>query len=81
MLATDNIRFASSVAMFGMLLKDSKYKGVSSYDMVYSLAKSARGKDKEGYRKEYISLVRKAGKLSPIDENEETEVLGWNGVD
>jgi Ca-activated chloride channel family protein len=81
MLATDNIRFASSVAMFGMLLKDSKYKGVSSYDMAYHLAKSAKGKDKEGYRKEYISLVRKAGKLSPVDENEETEPLGWNGVD
>jgi Ca-activated chloride channel family protein len=80
MLSTDNIRFASSVAMFGMLLKDSRYKGVANYEAALRLAESSRGKDKEGYRTEFISLVRKAGNFPEI-EKESTEALGWNGVD
>ncbi|WP_276132097.1 YfbK domain-containing protein [Polluticoccus soli] len=80
MLSTDNIRLASSVAMFGMLLKDSKYKGASTYDAALRLAESSRGKDKEGYRTEFISLIRKAGNF-PAVEKENTEALGWNGVD
>lgn len=80
MLSTDNIRFSTSVAMFGMLLKDSKYKGTSTYETALRLAESSRGKDKEGYRTEFISLIRKAGNF-PAVENENKEALGWNGVD
>jgi Ca-activated chloride channel family protein len=80
MLSTDNIRFSSSVAMFGMLLKDSKYKGVSTYEAALNLARSSKGRDKEGYRSEFISLIKKAGNF-PETENEDTEALGWNGMD
>ena len=45
--ASDNTTFSASVAMFGMLLKDSKFKGSSSYDMVQAIAKNSMGKDKE----------------------------------
>jgi Ca-activated chloride channel family protein len=74
----ENIRFASSVAMFGMLLKNSEYKGVANYDMVLNLARSSKGKDKEGYRAEFIRLV-KAVSHTGVNEDEELSTLGWNG--
>ncbi|HEY9177776.1 MAG TPA: von Willebrand factor type A domain-containing protein [Flavipsychrobacter sp.] len=79
-LANDNVKFASSVAMFGMLLKKSEYKGNSSYDKALALAKSAREDDAEGYRTEYIQLLKKsatlAGKHNKVEE-EDDEIVGW----
>ncbi len=61
--ASDNFRFAASVAGFAMLLRDSEYKGISSYDEVLRIANASVGKDEEGYRKEFVSLVKKAAEL------------------
>lgn len=36
--ASEDFRFASAVAAFGMLLRDSEYKGEASYEMVLELA-------------------------------------------
>lgn len=58
--ASDNFRFSVSVAMLGMLLRESEFKGSSSYNEVIELADNARGKDKDGYRAEYIRLVKAA---------------------
>ncbi|MCD6011375.1 MAG: hypothetical protein K0Q79_1237 [Flavipsychrobacter sp.] len=58
--ASENTRFAASVAMFGMLLKDSKYKGSSTYSEVIAMASNARTHDKEGYRAEFIRLAKAA---------------------
>jgi Ca-activated chloride channel homolog len=60
---SDNFRFATSVAGFTMLLRSSEYKGKSTYDQVLSMANASLGKDTEGYRKEFVSLVRKAARL------------------
>jgi Ca-activated chloride channel family protein len=60
---SDNFRFAASVAGFAMLLRDSEYKGISSYDEVLRIANASVGKDAEGYRKEFVSLVKKAAEL------------------
>lgn len=49
--------FASSVAEFGLLLRDSAYKGDASYQAVIKRAKASRGTDKNGYRSEFIKLV------------------------
>lgn len=57
---SDNFRFSASIAQFGMLLRDSEFKGNSSYDKVLSLANAAKGNDKEGYRQEFIKLVQTA---------------------
>ncbi len=54
---SDNFRFSAAVAEFGMLLRDSDYKSSSSYHGVIELAKSAQGKDENGYRFEFIKLV------------------------
>jgi Ca-activated chloride channel homolog len=55
---SDNFRFAAAVAGFGMLLRDSKFKGNLNYEKVAELAQNARGKDEEGYRAEFIRLIR-----------------------
>jgi Ca-activated chloride channel family protein len=54
---TDNFRFSAAVAQFGMLLRDSRFKGDSSFDKVLKLARGAKGKDVNGYRAEFIKLV------------------------
>ena len=59
-----NFRFASSVAAFGMLLRNSSFKQQSSFKMVNSLASNALGPDTEGYRKEFVQLVQKATALA-----------------
>ena len=80
MHASDNIRFASSVAMFGMLLKNSEYKGTFNYNTVLTLARSAKGRDKEGYRAEFISLVKTVNKSEKINDGDgDLSTLGWNG--
>ncbi len=60
---SENFRFAAAVAEMGMLLRGSQYKGESSFDQVIRLARSARGKDVEGYRAEFIRLVETAGAM------------------
>lgn len=62
--ASDNLRFAAAVAQFGMMLRNSAYKGNSSFDKIKALAATALQNDSEGYRKEFIELVKKAQKLS-----------------
>jgi Ca-activated chloride channel family protein len=56
-MISENFKFAVAVAEFGMILRDSEFKGQSSYDHVISYARDARGKDEEGYRIEFIKLV------------------------
>ena len=55
--SSENFRFSASVAGFGMLLRNSKYKGNNSYEAVAEMARNAIGKDKEGYRNEFLTLV------------------------
>ena len=60
---SDNFRFAAAVAEFGMLLRASSFKQESSYQQVTNLAKSAQGKDANGYRAEFVKLVDAAHSL------------------
>jgi len=60
---SDNFNLAASIAQFGMLLRDSEFKGDASYESTLALAKSAKGKDEFGYRNEYITLIEKAALL------------------
>ncbi|MDH5367868.1 MAG: von Willebrand factor type A domain-containing protein [Cyclobacteriaceae bacterium] len=54
---SNNFRWAAAVAEWGMLLRDSEFKGDANFDQVLQLAKNAKGKDKQGYRIELINLV------------------------
>jgi len=55
--ASDNFKWSSAVAEFGMLLRDSKHKSQANYAQVLSLAKGSKGNDSNGYRAEFIRLV------------------------
>ena len=61
--ASDNLRFAAAVAELGMLLRDSQYKGDASYDAVRQLAQKALGRDAEGYRADFLTMVAAASRL------------------
>jgi len=61
--ASSDFKFASAVAGFGMLLRDSAYKGTLTYDGILELANSAKGDDASGYRSEFLSLVKKAKEI------------------
>jgi Ca-activated chloride channel family protein len=62
--ASENFRFSSAVAAFGMLLRDSKYKENASYNKVLELARNSTGADPQGYRSEFVQLVETAQLLS-----------------
>jgi len=61
--ASEDLKFAASVAGFGMLLRDSPSKGSLTFPGVLELAESSIGPDRSGYRKEFLGLVRKAQAL------------------
>jgi Ca-activated chloride channel family protein len=61
---TLDFRFAASVASFGMLLRDSPYKGTSTYTSVIDLAQNAIGQDKYNYRKKFVEMAKKAKQIT-----------------
>lgn len=58
--ATQNLRFAAAVAGFGQLLRGGKFIDSWNYDHVIQLATSGRGKDRNGYRSEFVSMAQLA---------------------
>jgi hypothetical protein len=56
-------KFAAAVAEFGMILRDSEYKGNGSLQQVLEWAQQGKGADVNGYRADFIELVRKAQTL------------------
>ncbi|MCD4823889.1 MAG: DUF3520 domain-containing protein, partial [Phycisphaerae bacterium] len=76
-----DFQFAAAVAGFGMILRDSPYKGTYTLAAVKKLAAAAKGKDPNGYRAEFIALVKKARKLKKIQaKNESRQTHGPLGT-
>jgi len=61
--ATTDFRFAASVAGFGMILRDSQYKGAATLTSLRETAADALGEDARGNRAEFIELIDAAAKL------------------
>lgn len=61
-MSTD-YRFASGVAAFGMILRNSAHKGSLTFEDVEGIAKNAIGDDADGHRKEFVSLVSRAATI------------------
>lgn len=61
---SDNFRWSAAVAAFGMLLRESEYANQYNYEKVVQLAQSARGKDEEGYRVEFVNMVKSMGLMA-----------------
>lgn len=62
-LASENMRFAASVAAYGLLLRNSAYEGEATYDKVRAWATASMTYDPYGHRSEFIQLVDKARQL------------------
>jgi Ca-activated chloride channel family protein len=60
-----DFRLAASVAAFGQLLRGGKHVGDFSFEDAATLAKGALAQDEEGYRREFVSLVKLAQALQP----------------
>ena len=68
--ASDNLRFAAAVSEFGMILRNSEFKGIATLESASNLAKSGRGEDEDGYRSELIRLINTVKGMKVIAENE-----------
>lgn len=65
---SEDLNFISALALFGMNLRDSEYDNGKEIPMVLELAEKGRGKDKEGYRAEFIRLVKSYNSMDHITE-------------
>ena len=70
-----NFRFAAAVAEFGLLLRKSEFKQQASFDQTLELARSAMGKDEEGYRAEFLQLLKSARTLAKAGAPAQEEQL------
>lgn len=61
--ASADFRFAAAVASFGMLLRDSPYKGTATFDSMLAIAEDSMGSDRNGYRREFMQLVERARQI------------------
>lgn len=64
--ADADFQFAAAVAGFGMLLRDSEYRGDWDYQTVMRVAQSSTAADKHGFREEFIELVSLARTISAV---------------
>ena len=55
--ATEDMNFASAVALFGMQLRESQFYNNTNTQDVIALANKDRGEDKSGYRAEFVRLI------------------------
>lgn len=62
--ASDNFKFSAAVAEFGMILRDSQYKGNANFNQVLALSSQSKGADLSGYRAEFIRLVERSKALA-----------------
>jgi Ca-activated chloride channel family protein len=60
---TANLGFASAVAEFGMVLRESPLRGNASFESAKARAKTFLGEDEEGYRAQFVQLVDRAAML------------------
>ena len=58
--ASADFKFAAAVAEFGMLLRDSEFKGSGTMGAVLQWAQEGKSADTNGYRAGFLELVRKA---------------------
>jgi Ca-activated chloride channel homolog len=63
--AAPDLKFAAAVAEFGMILRDSQYKGKGTIGAVIEWAQEGKGRDTAGYRAGFIELARKTQTLKP----------------
>jgi Ca-activated chloride channel family protein len=68
-------RFAAAVASFGMILRDSKFRGGMTYAGVLEEAQGCLGADANGHRKKFLDLVKAAKGLHDAAQGANPEQL------
>jgi Ca-activated chloride channel family protein len=68
--SSENMRFAAAVAEFGMILQESEFTGKATLESAATLARSARGQDEDGYRAEFIRLVKTVQDMKDLSDRE-----------
>jgi Ca-activated chloride channel family protein len=58
-----DFRWATAIAAFGMMLRESPYRGNLSWPQIQAMAEAARGDDRDGYRGEAMKLIAAASRL------------------
>jgi Ca-activated chloride channel family protein len=58
-----DFRFQSAVAQFGLLLRESRFRGSASFEDVIATARGSLGPDPDGYRAEFVRLAQAAHAL------------------
>jgi Ca-activated chloride channel family protein len=61
--ANEDFQFASAVAEFALVLRNSPHRGAASYESALARAEAARTFDPNGHRREFCEMVKKAMKL------------------
>ncbi|TWU13732.1 von Willebrand factor [Symmachiella macrocystis] len=61
--ASPDFQFATAIAAFGMLLRDSEHRGTATLDAVLEIARANLTWDPHGYRAEFVELVERARSL------------------
>jgi Ca-activated chloride channel family protein len=56
---SENLKFAACVAQFGMLLRDSEFKGSATYESVLDTLSDLYCVNADDYKEEFYSLVKK----------------------
>ncbi|SRX55507.1 VWA domain-containing protein [Aequorivita sp. CIP111184] len=56
--ASEDLKFSAAVALFGMQLRNSEFINTKKKEDVIALAEAGKGKDNDGYRAEFIRLVK-----------------------
>lgn len=61
---SESFMWSAAAAGYAMLLQNSEDVGLLNWDLVFALAQKYKGSDSDGYRQEFIDLVKKAAKLN-----------------
>jgi Ca-activated chloride channel family protein len=66
---SDDFRFAAAVAQWGMLLRDSQFRGNATWAGAAELARGALGHDEHGYRAEFVRLLDESQRLAGVPDD------------
>ena len=58
--ASENMKFGAAIVGFGLMMKESEYKGDANWSAISDWGNSALGADEFGFRKELMELVENA---------------------
>ncbi len=65
--ASAEFKFTAAAAAYGLMLRQSSYRGALTWEQIRNLAIEGKGADPHGYRAEFIQLLDKARGLQPAN--------------